>query len=72
MIDGMGSAVGTTFTELGLVGWSVPALVVGVPGLLVVLVVVLQAMGGAIWLPVARRGLRGDGSRARGSATSKR
>ncbi len=63
-IDGMNTAVTTAFLQLGLASWSVPAMVVGVPGLLVVLVVALQAIGGAAWLPVARRGLRGDGMRS--------
>jgi hypothetical protein len=61
-IDGMGSAVASAIVELGLASWSVPAVVVGVPGLLVLLVVVLQAIGAAAWLPVARRGLRGEKS----------
>jgi hypothetical protein len=59
----MNTAITTAFMQLGLASWSVPAAVVGVPGLLVLLVVGLQAIGGAAWLPVARRGLRGDSSR---------
>ena len=35
--------------------WQVPALVLSVPGLLVVLVVSLQVLGGLAWLPVVRR-----------------
>lgn len=39
--------------------WSVPAAVVGVPGLLVVLWVALQTVGALAWIP-AVRGLRGE------------
>jgi uncharacterized membrane protein YgcG len=35
--------------------WQVPALALSVPGLLVVLVVGLQVLGGLAWLPVVRR-----------------
>jgi len=63
-IHGMNTAITTAFMQLGLASWSVPAAVVGVPGLLVLLVVGLQMIGGAAWLPVAWRGLRGDGRRA--------
>jgi hypothetical protein len=46
--------------------WFVPAVVIGTPGLLVILWVVLQVTSGAIWLPAARR-LRGESRvRARG------
>ena len=37
--------------------WQVPALALSVPGLLVVLVVGLQVLGGLAWLPVVRRRL---------------
>jgi hypothetical protein len=49
----------------GLVVWAVPALVLSVPGLLLVLAVLAQAMGGLLWLPVARRWLGGFGIRRR-------
>jgi hypothetical protein len=39
--------------------WQVPALVLSVPGLLVVLVVGLQILGGLAWLPVVRRRVGG-------------
>lgn len=42
--------------------WSVPAAVVGVPGLLVVLWVTLQTVGALAWIPAVRR-LRGDDRR---------
>jgi hypothetical protein len=53
-IDG---AVSSAFLELGLVGWAVPAVVMGVPGLLVVLVVLLQLAGAGAWASVGRRWL---------------
>jgi hypothetical protein len=62
-IDGLG--------DLGVVGvgslveWAVPSLVLSVPGLLLVLAVVAQTIGGVLWLPVARRWLGGFGIRRR-------
>ena len=47
----------------GLVVWAVPALVLSVPGLLLVLAVLAQVMGGLLWLPMARRWLGGFGIR---------
>jgi hypothetical protein len=47
--------------RLSLAEWSVPALVVGVPGLLLVLAVALQLAGGTAWLPIVRKSLRGVG-----------
>jgi hypothetical protein len=48
---------------LGLLGsidiWIVPGLLLGVPGLLVVAFVILQAVGALAWIPAIRR-LRGD------------
>jgi hypothetical protein len=38
-------------------GWTVPAVTLSVPGLLLLLVVALQLAGGAAWLPIARRWL---------------
>ncbi len=35
--------------------WIVPGLTLTVPGLLIVLIVAAQAVGGAVWLPLARR-----------------
>lgn len=49
---------------LGLgVEWGVPAFVVGVPGLLILLVILLQSLGGAAWLPLVRRRIGGFGVR---------
>jgi hypothetical protein len=56
-IAGIGAAVSAAFVQLGIVGWTVPAVALGVPGLLVLLVVALQLAGGAAWLPIARRWL---------------
>jgi hypothetical protein len=39
--------------------WQVPALVLSVPGLLLVLVVGLQVLGGLAWLPIVRRRVGG-------------
>jgi hypothetical protein len=43
--------------------WAVPALVLTVPGLLLVIAVTAQLAGGLAWLPVARRWLAGIGVR---------
>ena len=51
--------------------WAVPALVLTVPGILLVIAVLAQAMIGLAWLPVVRRWLGGDErrrSRPRGAA----
>ena len=55
----------------GLFEWAVPSLVLTVPGLLLILVVLAQLLGGAIWLPFARRSLGsfGVGRRKRRSRT---
>jgi hypothetical protein len=44
--------------------WAVPAVVVGVPGILLILAVLGQATVGMVWLPVVRRRLGGAGPRA--------
>ena len=61
-VGGLDGAVTSAFVQLGLVGWSVPAVALGVPGLLVLLVVAMQLAGGAAWLPVARRWLSRAGA----------
>jgi hypothetical protein len=45
--------------------WAVPAVVVGVPGILLILAVLGQATVGLFWLPVVRRRLGGFGPRLR-------
>ncbi len=52
---GAGSTLGLT--------WIVPSLALGVPGLLLVLVVVIQAMAGFVWVPVVRRRIGSFGIR---------
>ena len=53
------------------IAWVVPSLVLTLPGLLLVLVILAQAMGGLLWLPIVRRRIgsfsvvrRGGGSTA--------
>ena len=50
------------FAALSLLGdgyaWLVPSFVAGVPGVLIVLIILLQMLGGIIWAPSIRR-LRG-------------
>jgi hypothetical protein len=53
------------FDALGLGAFTVPGLVVGVPGLLVVLAVLLQLAGGSAFVPIARRWQRGVDVRRR-------
>jgi len=65
-IDGLGD-VGIVGIS-GLVVWAVPALVLTVPGLLLLLAVIAQAAGALLWLPVARRWLGGFGIRRRRGA----
>jgi hypothetical protein len=55
VIAGLGATVQTAFLDMGLVGWTVPALALSVPGIIVIIVVALQLVGGLAWLPVARR-----------------
>jgi hypothetical protein len=52
--------------------WAVPGLVLSLPGLLIVLVVIgVQFVGAAAWLPIVRRriGAFGVGRQRRGSTT---
>ena len=56
-----------TFSAFGDVGtgieWVVPSVLVTVPGFLLIAVGLAQLFGGFLWLPLARRWLRGDGRR---------
>jgi hypothetical protein len=56
----------------GLIEWAVPALVLSVPGLLLLLAVLAQVVGGLLWLPFARRWLGGFGFRRRRSRSGER
>jgi hypothetical protein len=40
--------------------WAIPALVLTVPGILLILALMAQAIMGMLWLPVMRRWLGGD------------
>jgi hypothetical protein len=56
--NGLPAGLVVTASGIGAMGvllWAVPAAVLGIPGFLVILVVLLQAGGGLIWLPIARR-----------------
>ncbi len=57
--------------ELGIENWTVPAVALGVPGLLLILGVALQVIGGAAWIPVARRSMAGVGVRDRSRTSAK-
>jgi hypothetical protein len=48
-----------------VIDWAVPAVTLTVPGLLLILAVLAQTLGGVLWLPVARRWLGGFGLRRR-------
>lgn len=56
-----------SFTSFGDVGtgieWVVPSVLVTVPGFVLIAVGLAQLFGGFLWLPLARRWLRGDGRR---------
>jgi hypothetical protein len=77
-VGGSGSAAGALdpIDVLGALGlgslldWDVPALVLTVPGLLLVLAVLAQMAGGLIWLPLVRRWLGGLGVRRRRSGAA--
>jgi hypothetical protein len=45
----------------GMFLWAVPSLVLSVPGVLVVVVILAQAVGGFAWLPLVRRKIGGFG-----------
>ena len=67
---GTGPEIDVSFAameSLGNLSWAVPSLVLAVPGLLLVLAVLAQAVGGVLWLPVIRRriGSFGVGGRRR-------
>jgi hypothetical protein len=47
--------------SLGALGWTVPTLVVSLPGLLLLLAIGAQALGGLVWLPLVRRKIGGFG-----------
>jgi hypothetical protein len=63
-VDGLGD-VGVTWSAV--IDWAVPAVTLTVPGLLLMLAVLAQMLGGLVWLPVARRWLGTFGLRLRRS-----
>ena len=54
----------------GVIAWTYPALALSVPGMLLMLAVIGQAVGAFAWIPIVRRTLGGlgvsDRSRRRG------
>ena len=56
--------VSSAFDSLpgGWIGWSYPALVTAVPGLLLLIAIIAQAVGALAWIPIVRRGLAGVGT----------
>jgi hypothetical protein len=49
--------------------WSVPAATLGVPGILLIVWVALQAVGALAWIPAVKR-LRGDEDGAESSSSA--
>ncbi len=47
--------------SLGVFLWAVPSVILSVPGLLVVVVILAQSVGGFAWLPLVRRKIGGFG-----------
>jgi hypothetical protein len=62
-IGGIGDIVFDRFG--GGVDWAIPGFALAVPGLLVILAVLSQAVLGVVWLPFVRRWLGGFGVRRR-------
>jgi hypothetical protein len=57
---GAGSAgVSVALGPLGLLGgidiWAIPGLIIGLPGLLLIAFILLQAVGALAWIPAIRR-----------------
>jgi hypothetical protein len=65
-VGGTGAGgVSTTIRNLGPIAmgveWGVPGVILGVPGLLLIVVILAQSLGGFAWLPVVRRKFGGFG-----------
>jgi hypothetical protein len=60
---GLNDTVFGEFAGFGGIEWAVPALALGVPGLLVIVALLAQGLIGVLWLTYARRRLRGLGVR---------
>jgi hypothetical protein len=70
-----GSAIATDLNidpTLALRGfeWAIPALVLTVPGILLLLAILAQAIIGVLWLPITRRWLGGDRRRVPAVSTA--
>jgi hypothetical protein len=63
-----GIELGAGAASFGGFEWAVPALILTVPGVLIILAVLVQAAIGLFWLPVIRRWLAGDRRRRAGIA----
>jgi hypothetical protein len=60
-----------SFAGFGLgIEWMIPTAVFTLPGLLLLLIGLAQVFGGFVWLPLARRSMRGDG-RPAGAGTNR-
>jgi VCBS repeat-containing protein len=68
--DGLAELAGLFGGFGGGFAWAVPAAVLGVPGLLFMLAVAVQAVGAAAWIPAVRRMLAGVGIRRRTRRTT--
>ena len=66
---GIDAIIDGSFTGFGAIEWAVPAFALGVPGLLLMVAVGLQAIVGVAWLPFIRRWLGGVGVRRRQQST---
>lgn len=75
--SGASSGGGSDFTSLttklagfgGMLTWAIPSLVLSVPGLLLVLAMLAQIGGAAVWLPIVRRSMGMVGGRKRRQRT---
>jgi len=56
-IDEIGDLSGELSASVLGVEWAVPAIIMAVPGLLLIIVILIQAMGASVWLPIVRRSL---------------
>ena len=63
--EGIEAVFDDAFTGFGDIEWVVPAFALAVPGLLVIIAVIAQALVSAAWLPFVRRWLGGFGVRGR-------
>jgi hypothetical protein len=71
VVAGLDATLRSALLDIGLIGWTVPALALSVPGILLIIVIGLQLLGGAAWLPVTRRILSRAGAPG-GTAASRR